>query len=118
MATQKEKYNTIRVRRIVLKNYKELHAISDNVGEGFSTFMRKSLTKVADSFPAEYKKEPEMNQEIKEYFTIFGVSKKTERELLYICENIGCDLSDLLKIELKKLAESYPARMKKPPLDY
>jgi hypothetical protein len=47
------------------------------------------------------------------YITVYGVSVKTHEELHNIADNIGQTLSDFMKPELRKIADSYPEHMKK-----
>jgi len=50
----------------------------------------------------------------KSYFRIRGIGEKTKKELKAIADNMGIDVSDLLKMELQKDSETYPAHMKTP----
>lgn len=110
--------SSIRITRLLLKNYKELHHISENKGIEFSLFMKQTLTQIKDSYPAKLREDVICEEQVKPETNINGVSQQTQRELLNICAHIGCDLSNLLKIELKKISESYPERMKSKPLAY
>ncbi len=107
----------IAIRRMLLHNFIELHNIAENKGIPFSLYIKKTLTKIADSFPDELKKKAE-NTETKSHIWIDAISEKTLFELKNICDNTGVDLGALLKIELKKIAEATPAIDKRTPLPY
>ncbi len=111
------KNNGIRIRGILLKNYIELNNISGNMGIPFSLFMKQTLTKIADSYPVALKTKQTENEKQTEMI-VRAVSEKTFNEIENICENLGCDLSPFLKIELKKISGSYPDKLKQKPLDY
>lgn len=113
-----EKNPNFRIRRSLQKNYIELHNISANKGIPFSLFAKQILTQIADSYPAEMKIKPIKKEEIKGELNINGVSGKTYNEILNICENLGVDISSFFKIESKKIAEGYSAKLKATPLDY
>lgn len=49
---------------------------------------------------------------------ITQVSPTLHGELINISKNLGERLTTLLKPELRKFVESYPEKMRKPPLDY
>jgi hypothetical protein len=106
------------IKRVLLKNYKELRNIAGNKGIGFQLFMSQSLTAIANKYPDNLKKEL-TEKEKKEALFLYGVSEKTQKEIFNICENLGVtDLSTFLKIELKSIADSHPEKMKQKPLDY
>jgi hypothetical protein len=113
----------IRIKRIMLANYRELRHIGINkYGEsnkaGFSVFMKQVLTQIAESFPADLKKEKKLSEkEIKNEVAIHGISAKTHVELKNIADNLAVCLGCLIKIESKKISSSYPERLKQKPLD-
>lgn len=111
------KNNGVRVRGILLKNYIELNNISGNIGIAFSLFMKQTLTKIVDSYPIELKVKQTEQQKQTEII-VRAVSEKTLQEIENICDNLGCELSPFLKIELKKISGGYPDKFKQKPLDY
>lgn len=110
-------HTDIFIKKILLKNYKELHNISENKGVSFQLFMRKTLTQIVDSYPEELKKQS-TELEVQDLVRLYSVSPKTYTDLHNISKNINCSVSDLLKIELKKIADYYPQNFRNPPLDY
>jgi len=111
-----EKNPTIVIKRILIKNYKELHNISENKGIPFPLFMRQTLNQVVERFPEHLKIKNE-NEETKNV-VVSEISQKTFNELINICSNLNCSMSDLLKIETKKIADMQPANLKQEPLEY
>lgn len=57
-----------------------------------------------------YKRKPELR--------IQGVSTKTHNELKNIADNVGVNLSELLRPKLREIIESYPEKMRQPLTDF
>lgn len=47
-----------------------------------------------------------------------GVSPQLLEALVNISKNLGVSLTDMLKPKLREIADSYPDKLKQPPLDY
>ena len=47
-----------------------------------------------------------------------GVSEKTKTDIVNIAKNSGVTISQLLKPKIREIADSYPDKMRQPPLDY
>lgn len=52
------------------------------------------------------------------YIKITHVSPKVHEEIKNIADNVGVSVSSFLKPKLREIADSYPEKMRKPPLDY
>lgn len=49
------------------------------------------------------------------FIKIDGVPKGLKKDIRNIAQNLGVSMGDLIKPELRKLADSYPENMKRPP---
>lgn len=107
----------IYIRKSVLVNYQTLRNIAANKGISFPLFMKQTISQIAE----DYKQIAEENIDtstIADTIVVREVSEKTRNSLNAICKQLNCDLSTLLKIELKRAELKYPDRMKQKPLDY
>lgn len=110
--------NKVSIRNTLLKNYKEWHNIADNKGIPFSLFVKQTLTHIVNDYPESMKVEANINEEKKYEYVVSHLSEKTLRDIKNICNNIGCDISTFIKIEMQKISSQYPEKFRKPLIDY
>lgn len=95
----------------------------DNIGARkgitISAWLRKELRDVADSFPSDMKVSVACDPPAASRFDIRiqHMRPETMRELQNIADNIGVDVSSLVKIELAKRIRNMPAWMKEKMLE-
>lgn len=97
-------------------DYEKLYNIAANKGISFPVFIKQSLTKITAKYKVEQKFLTEkQDTEKHKFFQIRSVSPATFETLIKICDNLKCDMSPFLKIELNKLISEYPKELTEKP---
>lgn len=102
----------IRIKHVPPTVHEELLNICKNRGITLNSMLKPELRKIVDSYPVEMKKPIDVVRKDPE-IEINDVSPQLYEELINICAHLRIPLSSMLKPELRKIAESYPEKMKK-----
>ena len=103
--------NDIRIRGMLLQDYKELKNIAKNKDISFPLFLKQLLTTIADECENIETNKIEYSDDIK----VMGVSKKTHDAIIRKCHRLSVPVSTFLKIELNRLKCKYPNALKERP---
>lgn len=99
----------IRIKGVPIETFKKIEACGKFRGEFICDLLRPRLRKAIESF-SEDLKSPAKEDETKE-IRVPGVSKELTDQLETIADNLGVSPTQLLRIELKKIADNLPAIM-------
>lgn len=99
----KETNSDLRATNLPKAIHDELTGISKKIGNNVSDFLRPKIRDFVASFPDELKKKCD-KRELTE-LKITALSPKVKEELKNIADNLGMDVSSLLKPEIYRLTK-------------
>lgn len=115
MPTKKSKKE---VSELIISNVPEIllapiNNVADNMGITMNEFLKPHIRKIIDSYPEYLKKEPS-NKKCKEC-RIRGISPNLVKQLYNIADNLKVSHSQILKVGLNDIKDSYSEKMRQTP---
>lgn len=95
----------------------QLNNIAANIGISKTQFLKGYFREVVEGEPEEHKIGKIKDDKIM-HVKVSGVSNQLKADLKIIATHHGLSKNAFLRMKLHQIVEAYPARMRKPPLDY